>query len=118
MLYWLSRIKYSFVAFQSVREIPHSWFLNNVSIQGIVTRVGDGDGFRLLHHPKYPLIRHSNTLSVRLAGVDAPEVLYRLMQDGAFRKNTAAFFAGSKGLVNRIRGREARISKVIGSRSI
>lgn len=74
MLHWLSRIKYSFVSFRCVREIPHSWFLKNVTIHGIVSKVGDGDGFRLLHHPKYPLVRASETLSVRLAGVDAPEV--------------------------------------------
>ena len=73
-LHWLSRIKHSFVSFKSVREIPHSWYLRNVTIEGRVTRVGDGDGFRMLHHPEYPLIRYPTTLSVRLAGVDAPEV--------------------------------------------
>ncbi|TXT13805.1 hypothetical protein VHUM_01172 [Vanrija humicola] len=56
-------------------------------IRGVVTRVGDGDNFRLYHTPgpfwRYPLkLRRvptspkelkDNTLSIRIAGVDAPE---------------------------------------------
>ncbi|WOO81283.1 putative endonuclease LCL3 [Vanrija pseudolonga] len=56
-------------------------------IKGVVTRVGDGDNFRLYHTPgpfwRYPLkLRRvpsspkelkDNTLSIRIAGVDAPE---------------------------------------------
>ncbi|KAL1411318.1 putative endonuclease lcl3 [Vanrija albida] len=56
-------------------------------IRGVVTRVGDGDNFRLYHTPgpfwRYPFkLRRvpstpkelkDNTLSIRIAGVDAPE---------------------------------------------
>jgi endonuclease YncB( thermonuclease family) len=99
MLHWLSRIKYSLVAFKTVKEIPDSWFLRNVSIVGLVTRVGDGDGFRILHYPKYPLVRVPTTLSVRLAGVDAPEVIYfNNVLDGTFWENSSTIFSRSKEL--------------------
>ena len=55
-------------------------------IRGYVTSIGDADGFRLYHRPGpylvgllYPVpkdkkLLKDRTISVRLAGVDAPEV--------------------------------------------
>lgn len=50
----------------------------NYKLTGVVIRVGDGDGFRIVHKPLLRRIFCGNnsdsSLSVRLAGVDAPEV--------------------------------------------
>lgn len=54
----------------------------NVMLSGRVVRVSDGDTIRVRHTPIYPLIGNTpdtgrlteETLSVRLAGIDAPEV--------------------------------------------
>ncbi|TNY17024.1 hypothetical protein DMC30DRAFT_370370 [Rhodotorula diobovata] len=59
--------------------------LSPARIRGTVTSVGDADGFRLFHRPHLrPWIRpprgkgglKGQTLSVRLAGVDAPEMAH------------------------------------------
>ncbi|EPX72378.1 nuclease [Schizosaccharomyces octosporus yFS286] len=84
-----------FRRFETVHDIPKSLFPNKGSdrsqrfrsLFGYVTRVGDGDNFRFYHTPggywlgwrwlrKVPTSRSglaSKTISVRLAGVDAPE---------------------------------------------
>lgn len=59
----------------SVRDLPRGHV--GYVFYGVVTHVGDGDGFRIFHVPwlrssKYP--PKGPVLSVRLAGVDAPEI--------------------------------------------
>ncbi|KDE03312.1 hypothetical protein MVLG_06184 [Microbotryum lychnidis-dioicae p1A1 Lamole] len=57
--------------------------LNGRALRGIVTSVGDADNFRLYHRPCWAFYRRvpttraglkNQTLHVRLAGVDAPEL--------------------------------------------
>jgi len=60
---------------ESVIDLPRE--IRNYKFKGIVTSVGDGDGFRLFHVPwmrssKYG--RGSPKLPVRLTGIDAPEM--------------------------------------------
>lgn len=74
------------------RRIPSAEFITprtisrRKAIRGYVTSVGDGDGFRLYHTPGILLLPRlwkvprdkkqlkDQTISIRLAGVDAPEV--------------------------------------------
>lgn len=61
----------------SVEDLPRS--CRNYAFSGIVTNVGDGDGFKVFHVPfmrTASYSRGSPRLSVRLAGVDAPEVRF------------------------------------------
>ena len=61
------------------------------TLRGVVTRVGDADNFRMYHTPLLSLMRRSaildkkltaqDTIHVRLAGVDAPEVSYCVLCD-------------------------------------
>ncbi|WBW71830.1 mitochondrial nuclease Lcl3, implicated in DNA repair [Schizosaccharomyces osmophilus] len=84
-----------FRRFETVHDIPKVMFPKRMpdqtrsfrSLFGYITRVGDGDNFRFFHTPggywlgwhwlrKVPTSRSdlaSKTISVRLAGVDAPE---------------------------------------------
>ncbi|SCV73052.1 BQ2448_6977 [Microbotryum intermedium] len=59
--------------------------LNGRALRGIVTSVGDADNFRLYHKPWWALYRRvpttradlkNQTLHIRLAGVDAPELAH------------------------------------------
>lgn len=64
----------NFVRYTQYYHLPKKRF----SFKGIVTSVGDGDGFKVVH---VPLLRSNNvksipSLNVRLAGIDAPEVRY------------------------------------------
>ncbi|BEJ17871.1 hypothetical protein CspHIS471_0701390 [Cutaneotrichosporon sp. HIS471] len=79
-----------------LRRIPNADSVTAAMIEekrkivGVVTRVGDGDGFRLYHTPgpfwRFPLKLRSvptttkelknETLSIRIAGVDAPELAH------------------------------------------
>ncbi|KAN0060453.1 putative endonuclease lcl3 [Thecaphora frezii] len=85
----------SFVVYwRYFRRIPNAEYLTpsvlryRKTLVGYVTSVGDADGFRLFHTPGIPLLRRmvhnphrkrkpselrNQTLSVRLAGADAPE---------------------------------------------
>ncbi|KAI5287124.1 putative endonuclease lcl3 [Ascosphaera aggregata] len=72
-----------------VNKIEMSWFRKR-SLLGYVTRVGDGDNFRMFHTPggvlagwgwfrKVPKLNKDlkgGTLHVRLAGIDAPELAH------------------------------------------
>ncbi len=67
--------------YRTAEDIPASAFKRRRRLPGIVTAVGDGDNFRLYHRPVlslWPVPKaakelRNNTISVRLAGVDAPE---------------------------------------------
>lgn len=80
------------------------------SLMGKVTHVGDADGFRLYHQPGPPLLRNlfypipktvkarkEQTLSIRLAGADAPEL-------GHFGKPSQPFAAEAKDELTRLLG--------------
>ena len=43
--------KYLFKPIREIDEIPKSFFKNETILHGMVTRVGDADGFRFLHWP-------------------------------------------------------------------
>lgn len=58
-----------------ISDLPNN--IDNFSFYGIVTSVGDGDGFRIFHVPclrSSHYDKNSLKLKVRLAGIDAPEV--------------------------------------------
>lgn len=63
----------------------------NFQFKAFVTKVGDGDGFKAIH---IPLIRFSSnlkgieSLSIRLAGIDAPEVRYFNRPEQPFSKES------------------------------
>lgn len=72
------------VRFPTASHIPPSLIRRNRTIHGIVASVRDGDGVRIRHVPalrrlmndyRVPRVRKmaDHTISVRLAGVDAPE---------------------------------------------
>jgi len=80
----------SFAYSRFLRRIPSAEFitprtLERKRIRGYVTSIGDADGFRLYHRPGpwlvgllYPVpkdkkLLKDRTISIRLAGVDAPE---------------------------------------------
>lgn len=46
------------------------------TLKGIVTKVGDGDGFKMVHTPFFRSsdVKNIPSNSIRLAGIDAPEV--------------------------------------------
>ncbi|ELA42200.1 uncharacterized protein VICG_00843 [Vittaforma corneae ATCC 50505] len=61
----------------SLDHLPRRF--KSFEFKGIVTKVGDGDGFKVVH---MPLLRFKSSikgiepLSIRLAGIDAPEVRF------------------------------------------
>lgn len=61
----------------SLDHLPRRF--KNFEFKGFVTKVGDGDGFRAVH---IPLLRFRSSIkgvepfSIRLAGIDAPEVRF------------------------------------------
>lgn len=60
-----------------ISDLPNN--LENFTLNGIVTHVGDGDGFKLFHIPMFrssKYTKNSPKLKIRLAGIDAPEVRY------------------------------------------
>ncbi|KAI5169207.1 hypothetical protein PAEPH01_0529 [Pancytospora epiphaga] len=59
---------------ESIRDLPR--VIRNYTFKGIVTSVGDGDGFKLFHVPCLRSCSYNRTspkLPIRLAGIDAPE---------------------------------------------
>lgn len=75
--------------FNTAEHIPPRWIKSQKCLQGKAVWVGDGDNFRMLHLSGYQgwwkkrfkkFVRNNvkeNTISVRLAGIDAPEVKYK-----------------------------------------
>lgn len=69
---------------RNVDMITASMIDKQARVRGLVTRVGDGDNFRLYHTPLLSFTQRraifgrkmtaNDTIHVRLAGVDAPEV--------------------------------------------
>jgi len=63
-------------------DIPKSIIKNHGTISGKVVKVIDGDTIRIRHYPLHPFIEsnsysgpiYQNTISVRVYGVDAPEL--------------------------------------------
>eukprot|EP00871_Galdieria_phlegrea_P005335 jgi/Galph1/5802/GphlegSOOS_G4436.1 len=74
-----------FKRYRTAREIPIDWFKQQKILKGVAVYVGDGDNVRLYHRPflfrlfgigKNPVFKKglsNETISIRLAGVDAPE---------------------------------------------
>jgi endonuclease YncB( thermonuclease family) len=71
--------------FQTVDDVPKSFFQNQKSIYAYTERVIDGDTIRVRHIPSYNWIRRTPvplekralsdcTLSIRIYGVDTPEI--------------------------------------------
>lgn len=59
----------------TIKDLPEKKY--NYTFDGIVTSVGDGDGFQVFHVPWFASAcydRNSEKLPIRLAGIDAPEV--------------------------------------------
>jgi endonuclease YncB( thermonuclease family) len=74
-----------FEQFDTVNDVPKSYFTKNKRIYAFVERVMDGDTIRVRHIPGFALRRQTpvplttrgiadQTLSIRLYGVDAPEL--------------------------------------------
>ncbi|EME31993.1 uncharacterized protein Gasu_07400 [Galdieria sulphuraria] len=71
--------------YKTAKDIPNSMFQRGSKIKGVVVSVGDGDNIRIFHRPflfrffgigRHPVLKKrlsEETISVRLAGVDAPE---------------------------------------------
>lgn len=71
--------------FPTIDHVPLRYFSQPRRLHGVALRVGDADGFRFYHTPWFrraPAAEEAkgrsfmgeNTISVRLAGVDAPEM--------------------------------------------
>ncbi|EJW03179.1 hypothetical protein EDEG_02432 [Edhazardia aedis USNM 41457] len=61
--------------YECTRDLPKNCI--GLKLKGIVIKVGDGDGFRMHHQPMFnkdKIPKNNKTLSIRLAGIDAPEV--------------------------------------------
>ncbi|KAF0719799.1 Aste57867_798 [Aphanomyces stellatus] len=72
-----------FHRYATVKDIPESSFDNEVSLRGTVVAVSDGDTFRLRHMPWLTGVGSydgkkltENTLQIRLAGIDTPEIAH------------------------------------------
>ena len=74
-----------FVQFQTVDDVPKSYFSQKRSIYAFVERVIDGDTIRVRHYPLYSIRRQKgeplqkrgiadSTLSIRFYGIDCPEI--------------------------------------------
>lgn len=79
----------SFYRYIHYSQIPRNGF----TFKGIVNKVGDGDGFKVVH---IPALRSNSTknipsLSVRLAAIDAPEVRYFDRPDQPFAQEARLF---------------------------
>jgi endonuclease YncB( thermonuclease family) len=55
-------------------DIPKIWFAENRVEQARVVKVNDADGLRIELHESNVKKSRLNTISVRLAGIDAPEL--------------------------------------------
>lgn len=88
---------------KSVADITPRQLRWRRQIVGVVTNIGDADGFRLYHQPGPPLLRSllfpvpstpkglkDQTLSIRLAGADAPESGHFGHQPQPFAKEAKA----------------------------
>lgn len=75
----------NFVQFQTVDDVPKSYFSQKKSIFAFVERVIDGDTIRVRHYPLYSIRRQraeplqkrgiaDSTLSIRFYGIDCPEI--------------------------------------------
>jgi len=73
--------------FATIDQVPQAYFLKPKKLSGVALRVGDADGFRFYHTPWFrgvPTAEQArtrgfmgeNTISIRLAGVDAPEMAH------------------------------------------
>ncbi|KAF7683942.1 putative endonuclease lcl3 [Astathelohania contejeani] len=59
----------------SIEDLPRNIY--GIKLTGIVTYVGDGDGFRFYHTPWFrdkKIVGNIKTLSIRIAGIDSPEM--------------------------------------------
>ncbi|KAL2916978.1 hypothetical protein HK105_203410 [Polyrhizophydium stewartii] len=72
----------AFCTLRSNSDVPGDWISKHRVIMGIVLRATDGDGFRMMHIPPldhwWPqggVCDPRAALTIRLAGVDAPEAL-------------------------------------------
>mmetsp|Transcript_28043 Transcript_28043/g.82457 ORF Transcript_28043/g.82457 Transcript_28043/m.82457 type:complete len:176 (+) Transcript_28043:183-710(+) len=73
-----------FRQYKTAGDIPSGVFKRNTIIYGRVEKVIDGDTLRIRHYPFYPLKWRGsydgkltqNTISVRIYGVDAPELAH------------------------------------------
>lgn len=66
-----------FKRIESIHDLPRP--VHGYSFNGKVKSVGDGDGFRVIHLPRMQSCIYGTghaTLSIRLAGVDAPEMRF------------------------------------------
>lgn len=75
----------NFEQFQTVNDVPKSYYTQKRSIYAFVERVIDGDTIRVRHYPLYSIRRQratplqkrgiaDSTLSIRLYGIDCPEL--------------------------------------------
>lgn len=69
------------IAFKSGQDIPSEYFEKNLEIKGEATLIMDGDTFKFFHKPSptvvTPKANHvlkNETIKIRIAGIDTPEV--------------------------------------------
>ena len=89
------------VQFKTSQEIPENYFTENATIQGSITKVIDGDTVKFYHtlNPSDPVptkgyILKDQTLTIRIAGIDAPETDHGPGKPGMpFGKEAADFLS-------------------------
>lgn len=93
--------------FQTANDIPSSYFKEKKEIQGVVVKVVDGDTFRIRHvnsyhtNPAYDGKLSENTISIRIAAIDTPEIA-KFGNEGQAYSNEAKEFASNKILGKKI----------------
>lgn len=76
LIYIIYKIRRNNKRYRNTQSLPSNF--QNKILTGIVFKVNDGDGFRF-YHTKNSIssnMNYSNTLKIRIAGVDAPEMSY------------------------------------------
>ncbi|KAK6090478.1 hypothetical protein P3W45_000575 [Vairimorpha bombi] len=78
----------------SIHDLPRN--PTGIRISGIVTSISDGDGFKFIHVPLFGSSNYKPTdpkLSIRLAGIDAPETLFYGVPAQPFSKESKDYLA-------------------------
>ena len=87
------------IQYQTAGDIPANLFRNKKVIYGKVEKIVDGDTFRVRHYPYYPLSIGSKyegkltetTMSIRIYGVDCPELAHFGNPEQPYAKEASDF---------------------------
>lgn len=110
------------VTFRTAADIPPSWIRDKRTLEGIVIKVIDGDTLRIRHMPhpssssEFDGTLSAETISVRIAAVDSPEIAKYGEAGQAFGLEAKAFTVrelGGKKVRVKVLGRD-RYSRLLG----